>query len=112
MIVKGIHTGGYKCYHCKINNKTMPPFSEPEDGVCVCGCSHLKAVMEKELLKRGILGHVVPNDAPATIIRRSISYTDWLKIEYILEQLIGFQPIWLLDSGAMRAGLLAKANEL
>jgi hypothetical protein len=112
LILKGTHKGGYKCHHCKVNNKAMPPSSELEEGVCVCGCSHLKAVMEKDLVARGILGQIVPDDVAATNIRRSISYTDWLKMEYIWGRLIGFEPIWLLDSASMKAGLLAKAKEL
>ena len=92
LIIKGTHKGGYKCHHCKVNNESMPSSSELKEGVCVCGCSHLKAVMEKVLLESEILGQIVPNDSAATNIRRSISYTDWLKMEYIWGQLIGFKP--------------------
>jgi len=42
----------------------------------------LKAVMEKALVARGILEQIVPDDMAATNIRRSITYTDWLKMEY------------------------------
>lgn len=38
--------------------------------------------MEKALVARGILEQIVPDDMAATNIRRSITYTDWLKMEY------------------------------
>jgi len=111
-VSKGPHSGDYKCFHCKINKKVMPQVPEIQERVCACGCSHLKAVMELELIKREILGQVVSNDQAATQIRRSISYADWLKMEYIWGELIGFKANWLLDSTAMKAGLIATAEKM
>ena len=78
-----------------------------------CGCSPLKAVVELALLKMEILGEDVGNDdIQDRQLKRSLSLTDWLKMSYVMEEMIGFKANWILDAAARKAGLQAAADNL
>jgi hypothetical protein len=66
--------------------------------------------MELELLKRGILRPGPDDNSPT--LPRSISYSDWLELQHIMGEWLGFKSNWLLDNAALKAGLLAAIEQL
>jgi len=114
-VTKGAFEGEYKCWHCKVNKKNdMVKASEREDGTLACGCDALKAVAEQALKEKLILGQpefaeLEPADAQ---VRRSLSLYDWKKYWWIMYNLFGFTPVWLLDDKVMKAGLQAAADRI
>jgi len=114
-VTKGAFKGEYKCWHCKVNKRNdMVKASERDDGTLACGCDALKAVAEQALKEKLILGQ--PEFAelnPADMqVRRSLSIYDWNKQWWIMYNLIGFTPAWLLDDRVMKAGLQAAADRI
>jgi len=112
-IKKGPFQGEYKCWHCKINKKNMVHPADRQGWEFACGCSPLKAVVELALVKMEILGEDVGNDdIQDRQLKRSLSLTDWLKMSYVMEEMIGFKANWILDAAARKAGLQAAADNL
>ena len=114
-VTKGASKGEYRCWHCKVNRKNaMAKPSERPGGTLACGCDALKAVAEQALKEKLILGQpefaeLDPADAQ---VRRSLSVYDWNKYWWIMYNLIGFTPAWLLDDKVMKAGLQAAADRI
>jgi hypothetical protein len=113
IVAKGPHAGEYKCHHCRVNHKALPKETQETDpDVCVYGCSREKAVMEKYLVEKRILGFVVPDDMDSTVLYRSITKEEWSRLDHILGALFGYKTDWLLDPAIMKAGLLEAYNKL
>jgi hypothetical protein len=111
-IKRGPLEGNFKCWHCKVNKKKMIDSSKRPDWTLACGCSPLKAVIELELVKMEILGQNVGNDEAEKELKRSLSLIDWMKMSYVMEELIGFKANWILDATARKAGLQAAADKI
>ena len=111
-IKRGPVRGDSKCWHCKVNKKKMIDASKRQEWTFACGCSPLKAVIELALVKMEILGQNVGNDEAEKELKRSLSLIDWMKMSYIMEELIGFKANWVLDAAARKAGLQAAADKI
>jgi len=115
-MMKGPYKGeGYKCIHCAVTKKRMPPAEECSEDAMACGCSKDKGVFESLLVEKGIL--VGKNDDTYDdddLARRlkTITQGEWFKIDHIMGALFGFKLGWLLDSKEMKAGLLKAYNSV